>query len=65
MARWGVIPVCVGVHQHVVDSSSGNREEQRQAVVGVLVGLGLHPPDLASIMIEAWNKVRGSHLDSM
>ena len=49
----------------MVDSSSGNREEQRDAVVGVLVGLGLHPPDLASIMIEAWNKVRGRHLNSI
>jgi 50S ribosomal subunit-associated GTPase HflX len=43
--------------QHVIDSSAANIEEQREAVLDVLKGIGVPKAKLESCMVEAWNKV--------
>jgi 50S ribosomal subunit-associated GTPase HflX len=43
--------------QHVIDSSAANVDEQREAVLDVLKGIGVPKAKLESCMVEAWNKV--------
>ncbi|CAM6033876.1 unnamed protein product, partial [Sphagnum compactum] len=42
---------------HVIDSSAANVDEQREAVLDVLKGIGVPKAKLESCMVEAWNKV--------
>jgi 50S ribosomal subunit-associated GTPase HflX len=42
---------------HVIDGSAANVDEQREAVLDVLKGIGVPKAKLESCMVEAWNKV--------